>query len=515
LLNGSVSGGDLFPARFFAFFGPATSENLKPAGKRKKNHMNPLIQRRTTVLPLLIGFLLSCFAVLPTAQAVDPPPDGGYGFPRYGPGNTAEGDDALLSLDTGQFNTAIGLLSLSSLTGGMFNTGVGAGALMANTADNNTATGAAALMSNTTGTGNTAIGTAALLSNTTGTGNAANGFQALMNNTTGRNNTANGAFALLSNTTGINNAANGFQALQNNTTGASNTANGLEALMSNTTGSGNTADGQVALFSNTTGNANTATGLEALLSNTTGIGNTADGFRTLSSNTSGGNNTANGFFALFFNTTGESNTANGAFALNNNTTGSGNVALGFEAGNNQTSGSNNVYIGAEMQGVAGESSACYIASIFGQTSANGIPVLINSNNKLGTATSSKRFKEDINPMDKASEVLFRLRPVTFRYKKEIDPAGTSQFGLVAEDVEKANPDLVVRDKGGKPYTVRYDAVNAMLLNEFLKEHRKVEKLEATLCAVNERLAEQDAKIQKVSAQLEVSKSEPKTVLNDQ
>ncbi len=232
------------------------------------------------------------------------------------------------------------------------------------------------------------------------------------------------------------------------------------------------------------------------------------------SNTTGEQNTAHGAFALFVNTTGNGNTANGVNALINNTIGSGNVALGFEAGKNQTSGSNSVYIGAEMQGVAGESSACYIASIFNQPSPDGAPVVINSNNKLGTATSSKRFKDEIRPMDKASETLFALKPVTFRYKKEIDPAARSQFGLVAEDVDKTNPDLVVRDRDGKPYSVRYDAVNAMLLNEFLKEHQKVEKLEAMLRAVNERLAEQDAKIEKVSAQLELSQSAPQTVLNN-
>jgi hypothetical protein len=534
----------LCPARFFAFSGPATLENLNLAGKRKDNHMNPLIQLKRTAPVFLGAFLLACFGLLDGAQAVVPPPDGGYPG-----GNTAEGDNALLSLtEGGTFNTAVGLFSLSALTTGGFNTGVGAGALLVNTADNNTATGAAALFSNTIGSGNTANGTAALLNNTTGIDNAATGFQALssntigdsntatgfqalLHNTTGRNNTANGAFALLSNTIGIENTANGvqalfsnttgfdntatgFQALVNNTTGNGNTANGLGALVNNTTASGNTANGAFALLNNTTGVANTANGLEALLSNTTGNANTANGFRVLWNNTIGGDSTANGAFALFFNTTGSGNTANGVNALLNNTTGSGNVALGFEAGNNQTSGSNNVYIGSEMQGVAGESSACYIASIFGQTSANGIPVLINAVNKLGTTTSSKRFKEDINPMDKASEVLFELTPVTFRYKKGIDPAGTPQFGLVAEDVEKANPDLVVRDKEGKPYTVRYDAVNAMLLNEFLKEHRKVEKLEAALCAVNERLAEQDAKIEKVSAQIEVRKPAPQTVLNN-
>jgi hypothetical protein len=168
-----------------------------------------------------------------------------------------------------------------------------------------------------------------------------------------------------------------------------------------------------------------------------------------------------------------------------------------------------------MQGVAGESNACYIASIFGQTSATGIPVLVGSDNKLGTTTSSKRFKEDIKPMDETSETLFSLKPVTFRYKKEIDPAGTPQFGLVAEDVEKANPDLVVRDKEGKPYSVRYDQVNAMLLNEFLKEHRKVEELEGTVATLATTVREQAAQIQKVNAQLEVSKPAGQTVLNNQ
>ena len=122
------------------------------------------------------------------------------------------------------------------------------------------------------------------------------------------------------------------------------------------------------------------------------------------------------------------------------------------------------------EGSAGESNTCYIKSIFGQTNNLGSAVFIDANNKLGTLTSSKRFKEEIKPMDKVSEALFALKPVTFRYKKEIDPAGTPQLGLVAEEVEKVNPDLVVRDKEGKPYSVRYDQVNAMLLNEFLKEH---------------------------------------------
>jgi Chaperone of endosialidase len=205
----------------------------------------------------------------------------------------------------------------------------------------------------------------------------------------------------------------------------------------------------------------------------------------------------------------------GRFALANNTTGNSNTALGSGAGINQTTGSGNVYIGSGTPGITGESNACYIASIFGQTSANGIPVLINSNNKLGTTTSSKRFKQEIKPMDKASEALFSLKPVAFRYKKQLDPAGTSQFGLVAEEVEKVNPDLVVRDKEGKPYSVRYDQVNAMLLNEFLKEHRKVEELEANAAQQQKQIEALTAGLQKVSAQLELNKAAPQTVQNNQ
>src|SRR6266446_2169646 len=159
------------------------------------------------------------------------------------------------------------------------------------------------------------------------------------------------------------------------------------------------------------------------------------GAGALFNNGTGGNNTANGTFALFYNLQGGDNTAIGIAALSNNTTGSNNVALGSGAGASATTGSNNVYIGAGMQGVAGESDACYIKSIFGQTSATGIPVLVNSNNKLGTTMSSKRFKKEIRPMDNASDALLALKPVTFRYKEEIDPAGTTQFGLVAEQVE--------------------------------------------------------------------------------
>ena len=276
------------------------------------------------------------------------------------------------------------------------------------------------------------------------------------------------------------NTAEGQTALLGLTTGSYNTAVGFFSLRSDTTGQLNTAIGAGTLLANTA-DENTATGAGALLSNTSGIQNTADGAFTVFSNTTGNFNTAEGSTALLSNTIGSGNVAIGVATLEANTTGDNNTAVGTQAGFNQTTGNYNVYIGSGMFGVAGESNACYIASIFGQTSANGMPVFINSDNKLGTITSSNRFKEEIKPMDKVSEALFALKPVTFHYKKQIDPAGTSQFGLVAEDVEKVNPDLIVRDKEGKPYSVRYDQVNAMLLNEFLKEHRTVQELKKENC----------------------------------
>jgi hypothetical protein len=305
-------------------------------------------------------------------------------------------------------------------------------------------------------------------------------------------------------------------ALLSNTTGNFNTADGFHALYQNITGSENTANGEGALFNNTAGGQNTATGFEALFHNTASD-NTANGASALFHNSTGLANTANGQQALYKNTSGQANTANGVQALFNNTTGGANIALGVAAGQNVTTANNVICIGADGNNV---DNACYIGQIFGATSSGGIAVFINSNGRLGTATSSRRFKEEIKPMDKTSEVLLALKPVTFRYKKDIDPAGTPQFGLVAEEVEKVNPDLVVRDKEGKPYSVRYEQVNAMLLNEFLKEHRKNEEQEKTIAelksgmtALAATLKEQSAQIQKVSAQLEASKPAPQVVVN--
>ena len=358
--------------------------------------------------------------------------------------------------------------------------------------NNNTAEGTDALFSLTTGSLNTALGYKALYSNTTGHHNTANGLQALFSNTTGYINTATGSNALYNNTTGSYNMANGPNALFNNTTGAENTANGFAALNHNTTGSENTANGCEALNYNT-GSYNTATGKDALHQNTTGGNNTAEGFKALSSNT-----------------------------------GSNNIGLGSNAGGSLTTGSDNIDIG--NIGVAGESgkirigtvrtqSATFIAGIRGITTvnANAVPVVIDSAGQLGTVSSSRRFKKEIKPMDQTSEAILSLKPVTFHYKS--DSTGIPQFGLIAEEVAEVNPDLVLRDDNGEIYTVRYDAVNAMLLNEFLKEHRKVEQLKKNF---ESKLAEQQRQIkaltsglEKVSAQLETSKPAPQMVLNSQ
>jgi hypothetical protein len=358
-------------------------------------------------------------------------------------------------------------------------------------------------------------------------GNTAEGDGALSSVTTGFSNTANGFSALFSNTTGVENTANGFEALYSNTTGGDNTANGAGALYSNT-GYNNTANGASALFFNTTGGRNTANGAGALYSNTGGSDNTANGFFALLF-TTGSENTANGSAALQSNTTGSDNTANGFDALFFNTTGSYNIALGFQAGLNLTTGSNNIDIGntgvgADSStiriGTQGTQTKTFVAGITG-AAVTGAAVKVNAAGQLGTAPSSERFKDAIKPMDKASEAILALKPVTFHYKKELDPEGIPQFGLVAEQVEKVNPDLVARDAQGKIYTVRYEAVNAMLLNEFLKEHHTVQDLKSTAAKQEATIAKQQKQIealttglQKVSDELEVSKPAPQTVLNN-
>ena len=270
---------------------------------------------------------------------------------------------------------------------------------------------------------------------------------------------------------------------------------------------GNTAEGTQALFSNTTGFANTAIGVGALYKNTTGTGNTATGMAALGSNTTGFANTAIGARSLL------------------SATGNYNVALGDSAGESLSTGDNNIDIGYNVFGVKGESHtirigntdiiATYIRGISGQTVVGGAAVFVDSSGKLGTMTASTRFSDQIKPMDKASEAILTLKPVTFRYKQEIDPKRIQQFGLIAEEVEKVDPDLVGRDEKGNVYSVRYDAVNAMLLNEFLKEHGKVEKLETSVARQQKQIETLTAGLQKVSAQLEASKPASQVVNNNQ
>jgi len=315
-----------------------------------------------------------------------------------------------------------------------------------------------------------------------------------------------------------NNTANGFGALFSNTDGTQNTATGYQALFNNTTGVENTAMGTDALLSNSNGSYNTATGVNALAEDASGAGNTANGVNALANNTIGNFNTANGFEALGLNDTGVGNTAIGRGALANNTAGNGNTALGANVGGALNTGNNNIDIGVDVIGAAGEANTIrmgntnitttYIRGISGQITAGGAAVSVDSDGHLGTMTSSARFKDEIKPMGNASEAILALRPVSFRYKKEIDPQGIPEFGLVAEEVEKVNPDLIIRDPEGKPYTVRYEQINAMLLNEFLKEHRKVEKQEKEIPALTAELKAQGSLIQKVSAQIEANRSVP-------
>jgi hypothetical protein len=390
---------------------------------------------KTNALSLILISLITCFASLRPAEAVDPPPGGDYPG-----GNTAEDLNAPFSPASGTHNTALG-----------------DGALENNQGNNNTALG----------------------------------YVALRRNIFGRQNTATGALAL-----------------NKNDLGEENTATGFNALLINTTGSRNTATGQSALQNNSIGNDNTATGLGALFRNTTG-----------------GFNSAIGSFALFSNTTGDRNTAISRLALRNNTTGNFNVALGDSAGSGVITADDVICIGHAVAGV-NVSGTCFIGNIRGVTTqnANALPVVIDGAGQLGTASSSQRFKHDIKPMNKTSEAILALNPVTFHYKS--DNTGTPQFGLIAEEVAKVNPDLIVRDENGEIYTVRYDAVNAMLLNEFLKEHRRVQELEATVAqqrkdsvatAVRQQkqIEALTAGLQKVSAQIELSKPAPQTVLSNQ
>jgi len=449
-----------------------------------------------TILPVL-----TCFAFLPGARAVSPAPDG-----CYSNFTTAEGCDALNSLTTGSGNTGLGWWALFTDTGGSFNTAVGGGALDLNNGDSNTAVGAAALLLNTTGGSNTAVGTDALVFNDSGSENTAVGTFALENNTVD-DNTATGFFALGANTTGgtLETSVLGFDL-------GPNTAIGSHALENNVDASANTAVGYQALHSQVTG---FTFGSDPHLA-----GNTAVGFEALGNLTgaAAGDNAANDGY--------------GYQALSTLTDGDSNVAVGFQAGFNLASGFNNIYIGAFSGPFpAGSSenyvirigsiqSSCFIQGISGVTGANFTDMVLLDplTGQLGDLSSSAQYKKEIQPMDKTSEAIFSLRPVTFHYKN--DKTNTPQFGLIAEEVAKVNPALIGVDKEGKPHSVQYMKVDAMLLNEFLKEHKKVEEQQASISQLKSemqtmvaQLKEQASQIQKVSAQLEVSKPAPQVVTN--
>jgi hypothetical protein len=344
------------------------------------------------------------------------------------------------------------------------------------------------------GTDNTFLGENAGNFTMTGVNNTASGVEALSSNTTGFNNTASGVNALFNNTDGSDNTASGRSALLSNTTGSSNTASGASALSRNTTGDNNTASGVNALFNNTDGSDNTASGRSALESNTTGFNNTASGVEALFSNKTGFHNTASGRNALFNNTTGFDNTASGGGALFRNTIGSGNIAIGVAAGSSLTTGNNNIAI--DNFGVADESNTIrigdsqtrtFIAGIRGVTTATAaIPVLVGTDGQLGTASSSRRVKDDIADMGKASNVLMRLRPVTFHYKTDRNPKKrTLQYGLVAEEVAAVAPNLVALSAKGEIETVYYQHLTPMLLNEYQKQQRTIEAQAARITAQEE------------------------------
>ena len=444
---------------------------------------------RTTIRSLVTPLVLWCFGLLPQAQAVVPPPDGGY--PNF---TTAEGTNALKNLTTGAANTAVGWYSLFSDTVGSFNTGVGAGTLVLNTGDENTAIGTAALLLNTA-SGNTAVGSRALLNNTTG--------------------------GTLGNIQGIDfgpNVAVGQQALESNAVAGANTAIGYQALQSFTTGP--MGFEQLGLC--------TAVGFQAL-ANATGSAfiNSGFGYQALLNNSDGASNTAIGAQAILSNTIGNNNTAVGAGALRVNTSGNNNVALGASAGNNVITADDVICIGANIGG-ADVSNSCYIGQIYSniqpQVGTDPDLVTINSSGRLGRANvSSRRYKHDIKPMQNASEAIYALKPVTFRYHKQYDATQTLAFGLIAEEVAEVYPDLVGRNPKGEPESVRYDQMNAMLLNEFLKEHEafikeqrkvneqgcRIQQQEAAITELKNQVEalvvnakEQDSRIQRVTAKLE-------------
>jgi hypothetical protein len=339
---------------------------------------------------------------------------------------------------------------------------------------------------------NTAMGTDALLHvdlDESGCHNTATGEDALYSDTSGSYNTATGFSSLFKNTTGNNSTAFGFQSLYSNTTGIDNAASGYQSLYKNTTGTFNTASGSGALYGNTTADYSTASGYQALY------------------NSNGGSNTATGYQALFANTSGGNNTATGLHSLASNTTGSSNVAVGWHAGYNLTTGSNNIDIsnvgvaaegGVIRIGTTGTQTKTYLAGIYG-TSVSGSAVMVSSSGQLGVVVSSERFKTDIVPMGSDTAKLQALRPVMFHLKT--DPHGEIHYGLIAEEVAKVYPELVVRDETGRIDGVHYDELAPMLLNEMQEQQKLQAAQSAMIAAQDQRAAAQDAKIAQLQEQL--------------
>jgi hypothetical protein len=443
-----------------------------------------------------------------------------------GTNNTAVGDTALVAVTNGASNTAVGASALAAVTGGVDpagtrNTAVGASSLAADTTGYaNTAVGLNTLAANTTGFANVAMGAFALIANVGGFGNIAIGVQALQTatatsgnvaiglnsqqlNNGGIDNTGVGTATLAKVVTGNSNSAFGTNALANNTA-SDNTAVGSQALVANTTGTGNTAVGKSTLAANQSGNQNTAMGQYALDAITTTSNDTAIGFQALTANSGGDNHTAVGSNALAGLTGGFRNTAVGSSAGQVLATGSDNIYIGYQAGLSHTgSESNNIIIGSPGSagdnnririGTIGVHNNVRIIGIFGATiSASGLPVYVDGNGQLGTVLSSARFKEDIHDEGSASDQLLRLRPVVFKYKKEFSPDDrTDHYGLIAEEVEKVNPDWVVRDNAGQIMTVRYDQVNAALLGLVQRQNGEIQELSKQLNDLSERLARIEA-----------------------
>ncbi len=424
----------------------------------------------------------------------------GFGFTFCSWRNTAVGGGALKANGTGHNNTAVGSYAMQSNTSGYYNTGIGNSALAANTS----------------GWANTGVGTGALLRNTNGYYNTAVGTYSLLNNLSGVRNSAFGSYAMLHNQSGSNNSASGSYAIHGNTTGSNNSALGTYALESNN-GDGNTAVGAYALQANTSGTYNAAVGYKALAANISGGNNTAFGRMALSANTVGAGNAAQGFNALLLNANGARNTAIGNDALQNNVAGSYNSAIGFQAGLNIT-GSYNIDIA--NNGVAGESNttrigtdavpgvlpvtgvtATYIAGIYNTNITGGKAVYVTAAGQLVTEGSSERFKTDVATMPDVSARLAQLHPVTFRYKT--DQAGTLQYGLIAEEVEKVSPELVLRDDAGRIQGVRYEELAPMLLSEMQHAEGTIAALVAENRAQAEKIRELDAEV----AELKILKRE--------